>query len=105
MAWLLNLRGADVDYNPIFISYVIVTPDAATLYVDSAKVGTICQNTSPANDTHTHCMRISVKGDFTSSTFSRLIRWTLYIHECPRVRWCLTASSLLFARRWQITLA
>jgi Creatinase/Prolidase N-terminal domain len=38
VAWLLNLRGGDVAYNPIFISYVIVTPDTATLYVDSAKV-------------------------------------------------------------------
>ena len=38
VAWLLNLRGADVDYNPIFISYVIVTPDAATLYLDTNKV-------------------------------------------------------------------
>jgi len=38
VAWLLNLRGGDVDYNPVFISYAIVTPDAATLYVDSAKV-------------------------------------------------------------------
>ena len=57
VAWLLNLRGADVDYNPIFISYIIVTPDAATLYIDSAKVGTICQNTSPATRTYAHCMR------------------------------------------------
>lgn len=38
VAWLLNLRGGDVDYNPVFISYVVVTPDAATLYVNSAKV-------------------------------------------------------------------
>lgn len=38
VAWLLNLRGGDVDYNPIFISYAIVTPEAATLYIDSAKV-------------------------------------------------------------------
>ncbi len=38
VAWLLNLRGGDVAYNPIFISYAIVTPDTATLYVDSAKV-------------------------------------------------------------------
>lgn len=40
VAWLLNLRGADVDYNPIFISYVLVLPNAVTLYVDSAKVTT-----------------------------------------------------------------
>ncbi len=38
VAWLLNLRGADVPYNPVFLSYVIITPDAATLYIDPAKV-------------------------------------------------------------------
>jgi Creatinase/Prolidase N-terminal domain len=38
VAWLLNLRGGDVDYNPVFISYAVITPDTATLYVDSAKV-------------------------------------------------------------------
>lgn len=39
VAWLLNLRGGDVPYNPVFISYVIVTTTDATLFVDPAKVG------------------------------------------------------------------
>ncbi len=38
VAWLLNLRGADISYNPVFVSYVLVEADSATLYVDSAKV-------------------------------------------------------------------
>lgn len=38
VAWLLNLRGGDVAYNPVFLSYVLVTTDSATLYVDAAKV-------------------------------------------------------------------
>ena len=38
VAWLLNLRGADVAYNPVFLSYVIVTPSGATLYIDQPKV-------------------------------------------------------------------
>ncbi|KAK9805604.1 hypothetical protein WJX72_007339 [[Myrmecia] bisecta] len=38
VAWLLNLRGGDISHNPVFLSYVILTPDAATLYVDSKKV-------------------------------------------------------------------
>jgi Xaa-Pro aminopeptidase len=25
VAWLLNLRGSDIDFNPVFFSYVIVT--------------------------------------------------------------------------------
>lgn len=38
IAWLFNLRGNDIPYNPVFFSYAIVTPDNATLYVDSAKL-------------------------------------------------------------------
>jgi Xaa-Pro aminopeptidase len=41
VAWLLNLRGGDVAYNPVFVSYVLVTPEGATLYVDSDKVSPI----------------------------------------------------------------
>lgn len=38
VAWLLNLRGSDVDHNPVFLSYVIVTADGATLFTDPVKV-------------------------------------------------------------------
>lgn len=38
IAWLFNLRGNDIPYNPVFFSYAIVTPDKATLYVDSSKL-------------------------------------------------------------------
>lgn len=39
IAWLFNLRGNDIPYNPVFFSYAVVTSDAATLYVDSSKLG------------------------------------------------------------------
>ncbi|KAG2426136.1 hypothetical protein HYH02_014851 [Chlamydomonas schloesseri] len=39
VAWLTNTRGGDVDHNPVALSYCLITPDAATLYVDRAKVG------------------------------------------------------------------
>lgn len=39
IAWLFNLRGSDIPYNPVFFSYAAVTPDSATLYIDSAKIG------------------------------------------------------------------
>lgn len=38
VAWLLNLRGSDVDYNPIFWSYVLVELDKATLYVSTNRL-------------------------------------------------------------------
>ena len=39
IAWLFNLRGSDIPYNPVFFSYAAVTPHSATLYIDSAKIG------------------------------------------------------------------
>jgi Xaa-Pro aminopeptidase len=42
-AWLLNLRGSDIQYNPVFFSYAVVTQDSATLYVDDAKLNDECR--------------------------------------------------------------
>lgn len=38
VAWLFNLRGSDVECNPVFYSYAIVTANDATIYVDPEKV-------------------------------------------------------------------
>lgn len=38
IAWLLNIRGMDVNFNPVVISYVVVTREQAFLFVDLAKV-------------------------------------------------------------------
>jgi Xaa-Pro aminopeptidase len=42
IAWLFNLRGNDIPYNPVFFSYAAVTPTTATLYVDSTKLSDEC---------------------------------------------------------------
>ncbi len=38
IAWLYNIRGKDVDYNPVFIAYALVSNEKATLFIDSKKV-------------------------------------------------------------------
>lgn len=38
IAWLFNLRGNDIPYNPVFFSYAVITPTTATLYVDESKL-------------------------------------------------------------------
>ena len=38
IAWMFNLRGADVDYNPVFVSYAIITPNNSLLFVDEKKL-------------------------------------------------------------------
>jgi Xaa-Pro aminopeptidase len=38
IAWLFNVRSADVDYNPVAIAYAVVTPEAALLFTAPQKV-------------------------------------------------------------------
>jgi Xaa-Pro aminopeptidase len=38
LAYLLNLRGHDVEYNPVFLAHALVGPDQVTLFVGADKV-------------------------------------------------------------------
>ncbi len=38
IAWALNLRGSDVHCNPVFVSYLLITSQRVTLFVDSRKL-------------------------------------------------------------------
>ena len=38
LAWMLNLRGQDVDYNPVFLAHALIEAQQATLFVDAAKI-------------------------------------------------------------------
>ncbi|KAI9193136.1 peptidase M24, structural domain-containing protein [Polychytrium aggregatum] len=38
IAWLFNLRGSDISYNPVFFSYALVTKDQVILYIDESKL-------------------------------------------------------------------
>ena len=44
IAWLLNIRGNDVEYNPVVISYLVLEADKCTLFVDQAKLDSAAQN-------------------------------------------------------------
>ena len=38
IAWLFNIRGNDVDFNPVAIGYAMITPEKATLFINPVKV-------------------------------------------------------------------
>lgn len=38
IAWLTNLRGTDVDYNPVFYAYMIITHEEEHLYINPHKL-------------------------------------------------------------------
>ena len=38
IAWITNLRGEDVEYNPVLVSYMLITDEDAVLYIDDRKL-------------------------------------------------------------------
>jgi len=38
IAWLFNLRGSDVSYNPVFVSFALIGQEQATLFVGAGKL-------------------------------------------------------------------
>ena len=39
IAWLANLRGGDIEYNPVFLAYLLLDAQRATLFVDADRLG------------------------------------------------------------------
>ena len=38
LAWLFNIRGADVSYNPVVLSFALISATTATLYIENNKL-------------------------------------------------------------------
>lgn len=38
IAWITNLRGNDVSYNPVFLAHLLISPRLATLFVDASRL-------------------------------------------------------------------
>ncbi|MCL3782162.1 aminopeptidase P family protein [Prolixibacteraceae bacterium JC049] len=52
IAWLLNIRGKDVAFNPVFMSYLLVGENRSTLFVNPEKI---------SNDITNHLQQANVK--------------------------------------------
>ncbi len=60
IAWVLNLRGKDVPYNPVFLSYLIILEKEALLFIDGQRL------TRGARDALDPVLEIRPYGDFES---------------------------------------
>ena len=52
--WLLNVRGDDIDFFPLMLSYSIVTMDSMELYVDERKLDDQIRAEMDKNNVHIH---------------------------------------------------
>lgn len=49
IAWLFNMRGSDIAYNPVNYAYAIVSKDGATLFMDERKLDAKCKKVLAEN--------------------------------------------------------
>lgn len=66
IAWLFNIRGGDVAYNPVVLSYAVVTLEKATLFVDEDKLNEDILNSFDGEV-------VEVKGYFEIDAFVKTI--------------------------------
>ncbi|KAF9457926.1 putative Xaa-Pro aminopeptidase P [Collybia nuda] len=38
VAWLFNLRGSDIDYNPVFFAYAVITTEHAEFFIENSQL-------------------------------------------------------------------
>jgi Xaa-Pro aminopeptidase len=73
IAWLFNLRGSDVDFNPVFYAFALIQQNTASLFIDKAKVS--------------EALRIRLKADRIE---------VLSPGSLPQMLYALDGSSLLY---------
>ena len=84
IAWLFNLRGGDVECNPVFLSYAIIERDAAYIFADKSKFHACVQEylrqlnvtLLPYNDIYEFASRYDEGDAILLSTAS--VNYTLY---------------------------
>lgn len=97
IAWILNLRGGDIEFNPVFSAYLLVSAASLTLFVDQRKVDTE--------------VRSAIESDLSGAIMDYEDVWTV-AKECrgrivtdPNVSWAFVAevglvSACLSFRLW-----
>ncbi|EGW33588.1 uncharacterized protein SPAPADRAFT_60928, partial [Spathaspora passalidarum NRRL Y-27907] len=50
VAWILNLRGQDIEYNPVFYSFMIITKDVTKVFVDEWRLSAEIKTKLKANN-------------------------------------------------------
>lgn len=96
IAWTLNLRGTDVHCNPVFVSYLLISPTSVTLYINkeklTAEVSAYLMAQGVATDAYANVARglskyleynILLDPDETSYTLTKAVRRKIVSHASP----------------------
>lgn len=94
VAWTLNLRGSDIEYNPVFVSYLFITEKDAVLYVNKSKINAevaaylegegvaIKGYNEIEGDLRNSECKVMIQKDKTNAHIAECIT-TKVVHDCP----------------------
>ena len=94
VAWTLNLRGSDIEYNPVFVSYLFITEKDAVLYVNKSKINAevaaylegegvaIKGYNEIEGDLRNSECKVMIQKDKTNAHIAECIA-TKVVHDCP----------------------
>jgi len=101
IAWLFNLRGHDVEYNPVFVSYAIIRDNTAHLYLDLRKVTPAVRKHLGK---HVQLHRYDAFGDSVKKLAKS--RGKVWMHDATATQWMfsLLGKAELITERSPITL-
>lgn len=101
IAWLFNLRGRDVEYNPVFVSYAIIRDKTAHLYLDLRKV---TPNVRKHLGKHVRIHRYDAFSDAVKKLAKS--RGKIWVHDATATQWMflLLGKAELITERSPITL-
>jgi Xaa-Pro aminopeptidase len=83
LAWALNLRGADVDYNPVFLGHLLLSQDGGQLFVAPGKVNDAIQAALGRDGIEV------LPYDQAHAALSRLPQSSIVLMDPKRVTWGL----------------
>lgn len=94
VAWTLNLRGSDIEYNPVFVSYLFITEKETVLYVNKSKINAevaaylegegvaIKGYNEIEGDLRNSECKVMIQKDKTNAHIAECIA-TKVVHDCP----------------------
>jgi len=86
IAWLFNIRGSDIDFNPLVISYAVVSINDATLFVDSNKINNDLKQLLTANG-----IKIADYNSF--GNYLSQIEGTIWLDDKTATYWMLNCAT------------
>ncbi|MEP6873162.1 MAG: aminopeptidase P family protein [Burkholderiales bacterium] len=105
IAWLFNLRGADVSFNPVFLAHALITASSATLFIADGKVSSELRSTLARDGVRlapyasAACALSALPADSVLLIDPRRVTLGLRGHVSTRVVEAINPSTLLKSRK------